>query len=90
MGNQGTNLEDDQSVARRVIDVYWAWVLTAAFAMNIAYAKVPLSLGIPYCARASSLSTPPVKTSVMGYFEPSSDRSRVDMNGSDCAPQVLV
>lgn len=47
VGNQGTDLGDVQSVTRQVINMRWAWVLTAAFAMNIEYAKVPLSLGIP-------------------------------------------
>jgi hypothetical protein len=57
--------------------------------MNIAYAKVPLRLGIPYVARASVSSTPPTKTLAIGYFEPSAFRSFVDMNGSDFASQVL-
>ena len=58
--------------------------------MNIAYAKLPVSLGIPYLAKASLLSTPPVKTFVMGYVEPSSDRRRVDMKGCDLDFQALV
>ena len=57
--------------------------------MNIEYAKVPERLGIPYWARASWLRIPPVKTFAMGYFVPSCDRSRVDMNGNDFASQVF-
>lgn len=57
--------------------------------MNIAYAKVPLSLGMPYLARASVSSRPPGKILEVGYFFPSADRSRVDMNGRDFEPQAL-
>jgi hypothetical protein len=87
VGNEGADLDDVQLVIKQV---YQACILTAAFAMNIAYAKDPLRLGMPYVARASWLSTPPAKTLAIGYFVPSSYRSRVDMNGSDFEPQALV
>ena len=53
--------------------------------MNMAYAKLPVSFGGPYSAKAVLLSTPPVNTSETGYDDPSADRSLVDMNGCDCA-----
>ena len=57
--------------------------------MNIEYAKLPVSLGIPYSAKAVWLRIPPVKTSALGYTEPFSVRSRVDMNGCDFESQAL-
>jgi hypothetical protein len=41
-------------------------------------------------ARASVLSTPPMKTSEIGYAVPFAVRRSVDMNGSDRPPQALV
>jgi len=40
--------------------------LTAAFAMNMAYANVPVSLGKPYFAKAVLSSTPFTKTLALG------------------------
>lgn len=58
--------------------------------MSIEYANVPVSLGIPFSSRAVLFKTPPLKTSLMGYAEPSSERRDVDIKGSDFAPQTLL
>jgi hypothetical protein len=63
--------------------------LTAAFAMNIAKAKLPVSLGNPNWNNASSSRTPPANTLSIGYLVPFSVRSLVDMNGRELAPQPL-
>jgi hypothetical protein len=65
MGNEGANLN--------TLDLFkdlWERRPTAAFAMNIAYANVPVILGRPYLASADLSSTPPTKTLVLGYFFP--------------------
>lgn len=58
--------------------------------MSIEYANVPVSLGRPYSSRAVLFRTPPEKTSLTGYEDPSSERRDVDMNGRDLAPQTLL
>lgn len=58
-------------------------------AINIANAKVPDNLGIPYFSRADVSSTPPGNTLVIGYFVPFSVSSLVDIKGKDCASQPL-
>lgn len=57
--------------------------LTAAFAMSIANANDPVSLGIPCSNKAASSSTPPGNTLLTGYAVPLALRSLVDMKGSD-------
>lgn len=63
--------------------------LTAALAMNMENANVPVSLGTPYFSSADVFRTPSVKTSVMGYDVPLAIRRSVDMKGSDFESQPL-
>jgi hypothetical protein len=81
VNNQGADLQDYQF--HMECKMKGGLILTAALAINIANAKVPLSLGRPYLSKAASSSTPSIKTSWTGYAVPLAIRSFVDMNGRD-------